>query len=444
MQSPEYHVPQNTEAERAVIGCCLVDHRAAEIVSESLAVRDFADPPCRTAFVALAGLVAAGRRADDGPTAVDALERAWTVPGGGREFYHKLLLEDGYGPSRLEHYIAILKSKTIDRELYEFSVRLRSRLEAGESGAGLLSEAASDLAKVEEGSILTSDAGCLQDEAQAVANDVLSGYKREAWGITCGVADGALDRLTMGFKPSEFCLLAGLPSMGKSTLVNAIVRGVAQRHDGMPLYVSTEMSGQAIARSSLAAAAGISVQKLHQRDLTNAEKKRVDGVIQSGILKKIRWASMCGRGVNEVAALAKRHKREHGLSLVVVDMATGLSGSGKDEYHRASGIARGLRDMSRNLNVPVVPLVHMSRSVFAAAGFRPKLHNLRDTGEWEQVADRVLFIHRPKYHDKSEADNATEIIQAKDRECGITDSVFIEWNPKTGGYADASAGRGGV
>ena len=226
--------------------------------------------------------------------------------------------------------------------------------------------------------------------------------------------------------------------MGKSTFVTALARSIRRTSPkaGAPLIISTEMTPEAVSVEMLASEAGVHSRGLKRRNLTQRQKESVSGVVEHKGLSGIYVHEMPGKSVGAVRAVAKRHKARHGLPLLVVDLASKLKAPGKSKYEQLSAVSQGLHELKSDLDTCVVATVQINRGVMLNGDKRPELYHLKDTGSWEEDADKVILLHRPDYY--GETDQRTEIIQAKDRmNFGGVRSIYVEYKPGTGRFEAA-------
>jgi replicative DNA helicase len=281
---------------------------------------------------------------------------------------------------------------------------------------------------------------------QDIALDVIStAYAKEETsiiGLPTGVADGAFDELTCGIEPGSFWIVAGLAGIGKSTLINAIVRGVRQNSPGagVPLICSTEMMPRAVAMFALAGATGIHTKALARGGLSPCQKEKLLQVGRENTLEGIAVLYCGGMTVDKTLMLARRHHEAVTCPLVVIDVAGQLKGDGEKEYDRVSDISIKIKHFAKSQNICTIACEHLNREVKNEKDYEPKLWNLRGSGEWEQNADRVLFIHRKSMFfgsQNQEASPVTHIIQAKDRMYGDHRAIDIVWSKELGRYTTA-------
>jgi len=252
----------------------------------------------------------------------------------------------------------------------------------------------------------------------------------------------ALDQVTLGWQPADLIILAARPSMGKTTLAlnwarNAAIEG------GRPVGMfSLEMSGPSVAAKFLAMESGVSLQHIRAATLDDAEWYTLS--LGVGALKDaaIFIDDTPGLSVAEFRARALEMKRREDIGLIVVDYLQLMEYRGlENRVQEISGISRTLKQVARELHIPVIALSQLSRDVEKREDKRPMMSDLRDSGSIEQDADVILFIYRDAYYHRetpTEADpmrDATEVIVAKHRN-GPTGTAFLRFDKDTGRFID--------
>jgi replicative DNA helicase len=249
-------------------------------------------------------------------------------------------------------------------------------------------------------------------------------------GISTGFAD--IDNKLAGLQKSDLIILAARPSMGKTSLALDIARQAAVNNNVTVGIFSLEMSSQQLVDRMLAAQANVDAWKLRTGKLSR--QNDFEAIRES--LDKLNKAPIHiddqpGNNLLKMRSMARRLKNEHNLGLIVVDylqLIVPTTTKGDNVVQQITEISRGLKNLAREMDVPVLALSQLSRAVEQRGG-RPRLSDLRDSGSIEQDADVVMFIHREdKYKDESEKTNIAEILIEKHRngEVGKVDLFFNE------------------
>ena len=261
------------------------------------------------------------------------------------------------------------------------------------------------------------------------------GNKNGLTGLPTGFED--LDNLTSGLHGSDFIILAARPSMGKTAFALNVVQNVAIRAakkvGGAPktvAFFSLEMSKEQLVQRMLCAEANIDSQRLRIGELRDEDWAMLINTADTLSSANIYIDDTAGITAMDMRSRARRLKAEHGLDLIVVDYLQLMQGSGKknnsgDRQQEVSEISRSLKALARELDVPVIALSQLSRSVEARQVKRPMLSDLRESGSLEQDADIVAFLYREDYYNpETENKNITELIIAKHRN-GPVDTVNL-------------------
>lgn len=258
-------------------------------------------------------------------------------------------------------------------------------------------------------------------------------------GLPSGFTD--LDKLTSGLNPSDFIILAARPSMGKTALALNIVQNVALRAHkkigGEPrsvAFFSLEMNEGELVKRMICSEAGIDSQRLRMGEMSDKDWEALWGACDVISKAKIYIDDTSFITVMEMRSRARRLQAEHGLDLIVVDYLQLMQGSSKishsdNRQQEVSEISRSLKALARELNVPVLALSQLSRSVEQRAVQRPMLSDLRESGSLEQDADIVAFLYREDYYKPDTENKHTELIIAKHRN-GPVDTVNLFFDKK--------------
>ena len=259
-------------------------------------------------------------------------------------------------------------------------------------------------------------------------------------GLSSGFKD--LDRLTAGLQPSDLILIAARPSMGKTAFVLNIAQHVAVKEKKAVAVFSLEMSKEQLVQRMLCCEAPIDAQRLRIGELQDNDWKNLVRAAERLSAAPIFIDDTPGITVAEMRAKARRLKAEHDLKLVVIDylqlMSGGGSNKGENRQQEISEISRSLKSLARELNVPVIALSQLSRSVESRQSKKPMLSDLRESGSLEQDADIVAFLYREDYYNpETELKNITEVIIAKHRN-GPVDTVQLYFHKAFTKFADLS------
>lgn len=423
--------PQNIEAESSLIGSILIDKEAIIKIADIVGVSDFYVDRHSIIFGAILDLYEA-RQPLDLLTLANKLEEVKELDKIGGSAYLTELIEKVPTSAHVVHYAQIVAHKATLRRLIGAAGQITA-LGYDESSQldGLLDKAEQTLFEVSQkhlkqnfipiGSVLAESFDRL---------DELHKDKNSLRGIPTGFK--GLDNVLAGLQKSNLVILAARPSMGKTTLALNIAHHVAVK-EGIPVGVfSLEMSKEELIDRLLAAESGIDSWKLRNGRLEDSDFPKINDAM--AVLSEAPFyiddSSMAN--VMEMRTKARRLQSQHDLGLIVVDYLQLMSGRGGQDnrVQEISEISRGLKALARELNVPVIALSQLSRSVESRSPQIPQLSDLRESGSIEQDADVVMFIYRDDYYNKeSEVPGTAQILIKKHRN-GPTGEVDLFFHPE--------------
>ena len=427
--------PQNIEAEQAVLGAMLIDKEAIAKATEVLSADDFYREAHRVIFSAMLELYNKNE-AVDMVTVTEILKRDNKLEDIGGIAYITSLANVVLTAANVKYHAEIVAEKSVLRQLVRVSTEIAAMgYEANEDVGTLLDTAESRILEIsnrKKKNDFTAINDILMDSVQSIES--LLQNKGGLTGLPAGFAD--LDKLTSGLHPSDFIILATRPSMGKTALALNIVQNVALRAHkvigGEPrsvAFFSLEMSKEQLVNRMLCAEAGIDSQRLRVGEMRDEDWTHLWDACDTMSRAKIYIDDTAGITAMDMRSRARRLKAEHGLDLIVVDYLQLMQGSGKrnnsgDRQQEVSEISRSLKALARELDVPVLALSQLSRSVESRQVKRPMLSDLRESGSLEQDADIVAFLYREDYYNPETENKHTELIIAKHRN-GPVDTVNL-------------------
>lgn len=424
--------PQQVEAEQAVLGAMLISEDAVSDALELLEAEDFYRAAHQSIYRAMREAYDAGQPIDVVTVAAalrtrdDALEQV-----GGAEYLADLAAAM---PTALHvnQYAQIVREKALLRRI------IAAATDIAEEGYSQ-DLAASDVLADAEKRILelsqfqkTRDFTHISDVLETTFERIEQLYASD--GNITGVATGysELDRMTSGFQRSDLIIVAARPSVGKTAFALNVAQNVAVR-SGLPVAIfSLEMSKDQLVQRMLCAEAYIDGHKLRNGALDDDDWPKLSMGVSTLSNSPIYIDDSPGITVPEMRSKLRRLKLEHGLGFVVIDylqLIHGRRSSGENRQQEISEISRSLKQLARELEVPIVALAQLSRSVEQRQDKRPMLSDIRESGSIEQDADIVAFLYRDDYYDpESERQNIIEIIIAKQRNgpTGKIDLVFLK------------------
>jgi len=424
--------PQNIEAEQSVIGAMLIDKNAVGIVTEKLMPEDFYREAHRVIFSAMLTLHSKNEPIDM-ITVVDELKKMNKLDDVGGIAYVTLLANVVPTAANAKYHARIVEEKSLLRQLVEGGTAIASMgYEGTEDVRDIMDRAEKTILRISNRKGGTDFVPI--DEVVTATVDHIAKVLESKDPIT-GVATGFpdLDRLTAGLHPSDFIILAARPSMGKTALALNIAQNVAIRgaRQGEPrkrvAFFSLEMSREQLVQRMLCAEAEVDAQRLRaggsDRDKDNSDLWGKLWVAADRLGESQMFIDDTpGLSIMEMRSKARRLQAEGGLDLVVIDylqLMQGTTGRNNSDNRQqeVSEISRGLKALARELDVPVLALSQLSRSVEARQVKKPMLSDLRESGSLEQDADIVMFLYRGDYYKAAEEapDHITELIVAKHR-----------------------------
>ena len=428
--------PQNIEAEQSVLGAMLIEKAAIPKVMEILRDTDFYREAHRVIFNAMLELYNKNE-AVDMITVTEILKRDNKLEDVGGIAYVTSLANAVPTAANVTYHASIIEEKSILRQLVSVSTQIASMgYEANDDVKNIIDSAESKILEIsnrKKTADFTPINEIVLDSFKSI--EALMGNKNGLTGLPTGFED--LDNLTSGLHGSDFIILAARPSMGKTAFALNVVQNVAIRAakkvGGAPktvAFFSLEMSKEQLVQRMLCAEANIDSQRLRIGELRDEDWAMLINTADTLSSANIYIDDTAGITAMDMRSRARRLKAEHGLDLIVVDYLQLMQGSGKknnngDRQQEVSEISRSLKALARELDVPVIALSQLSRSVEARQVKRPMLSDLRESGSLEQDADIVAFLYREDYYNpETENKNITELIIAKHRN-GPVDTVNL-------------------
>ena len=430
--------PHNQEAEQSVIGSMMIDPEAIAASSSILKEEDFFQKPYALLFRAIVDLDASGRPVD--PVTLQDRLRELDAP---EDLANAQTLAELVASvpvsTNAKHYAKIVAEKAQLRRMIRTMETLTAECYADREKAEDLSDKMEkqvfQLLSRRQGRELTPISEIVID-----ALDRISAASRQNSSIT-GLATGFhdLDYKTSGFQPSDLILIAARPSMGKTAFVLNIGAHMAFHEHRRVAIFSLEMSKEQLVNRLLAQEANIDASMLRNGRLKDSEWERL--VMGADVIGKSNLIidDTPGISVPELRSKCRRMKLEGGLDCIMVDYLQLMSGSGRSSDSRQqeiSEISRGLKEVARELHVPLIALSQLSRAVEQRPDHRPVLSDLRESGAIEQDADVVIFLYRDDYYNKdSERQGIADILIRKQRNGPLGD-VELVWLPEYTKFAN--------
>ena len=412
--------PQNTDAEASLLGAVLIDSDAIVRVADALSAEDFYDPKHERIYEAINQLYEKHSPIDV-LTLSDQLKSTGFLDFVGGAAYLTELTNYVPTAAHIDQYAAIVAQKAMRRRLIKASQGIIDLgHDENQSLHDLIDQAETKLFEVSQRHIkqdITSLETALSESFERL--DELHKDKGKLRGIPTGFKD--LDNVLAGFQRSDLVILAARTSMGKTALALNIAHNISLDSGETVLIFSLEMSKEQLVDRLLAIESGVDAWALRTGNLSDADFEKIGQAMGSLSEAQIYIDDTPSITVSELRTKARREAHQHKLGLIVVDYLQLMSGGSRygNEANRVqeiSEISRGLKGVARELNIPVLALSQLSRSVESRSPQIPQLADLRESGSIEQDADVVAFIYREEYYNPdTDRKNIADIFIKKHR-----------------------------
>jgi len=421
--------PHSIDAEQAVLGGLMLDERAWERIGDKLAEDDFYRKDHRLIFRAI-GELSNKNMPCDAVTLGEWFESNGLAELVGGSSYVVQLANSTPSAANIAAYAEIVREKSILRQLIDAGTEIVGDgfQPEGRSSQEILETAEQKVFHIAESGARGKKGFVPMRTAVKEAFQILH-QRYESKGSVTGLATGFvdLDEMTAGLQPSDLIIVAARPSMGKTALAVNMAEHAALKSKKAVAIFSMEMSASQLAFRLISSLGRINQQHLRTGDLQEEEWPRVTSAITLLSDAKIFIDDTPALSPAELRARVRRLKREHDLGLVVVDylQLMAVPGNKENRATEISEISRSLKAMAKEMNIPVIALSQLNRSLEQRTDKRPVMADLRESGAIEQDADVILFIYRDEYYNQESADKGkAEIIIGKQRN-GPTGSVML-------------------
>lgn len=412
--------PHSIEAEQSVIGGLMIDNESWDVVIERLTENDFYRQEHRLLFCTMMKL-AEKNQPFDVITIAEALKKNAQLDQVGGEVYLFELSRNTPSTANIQAYADIVRERSVLRQLISVAG------EIAETGYNPGDQSVVELLdRAEQKVFQIADQGARHQGPEAIKFllskaleriDLLFHSKQAITGLATGFHD--LDRLTSGLQPADLVIVAGRPSMGKTVLGVNIAEHVAIKSKKPVLIFSMEMPGDSLAMRMMSSLGRIEQHRVRSGQLRDDDWPRITSAVSMLSEVPLYIDDSPGLTPGELRAKARRLAREHGqLSLIVIDYLQLMRTSFRSENRAAeiSEISRSLKSLAKELNVPVLAISQLNRSLEQRADRRPMMSDLRESGAIEQDADLIAFIYRDEVYNPETRDKGiAEIIIAKQR-----------------------------
>ncbi len=446
--------PNSIEAEQSLLGGLMLDALAWDKVADVIIGDDFYRKDHRLIFAAIAGLIESGSPCDV-VTVSEHLDGRGELENAGGLEYLATLANETAGAANARAYAKILRERSTLRSLISagneiagsaFTTDGRTAAEVLENAEKLVFDIA------EKGNRGRKGFKALKDILPAAVDriDLLHQSDGDITGVSTGYTE--FDKMTAGLQPGDLVIIAGRPSMGKTTLAVNIAENAAIGSKVPTAIFSMEMPAQQLAFRMISSLGRVDQTHLRTGKFPDEDWSRINTAVQLMSEAPIYIDDTPGLAPSEIRARARRLQREHGVGLIVVDylQLMQVHGSTENRATEISEISRGLKALAKELECPVIALSQLNRSVEQRTDKRPVMSDLRESGAIEQDADLIVFIYREEvYNQDTPRKGVADIAIAKQRNGPIGDfpltfvgryTKFENWVPDTyndypdGGY----------
>ena len=433
--------PQATEIEQVVLGAMLIDTEAFGLVSETLHPETFYDPRHEKIFEAIRSLNMSERPADILTVSQELRKMGELEKAGGMPYLVELSSMVS-SSANVEYHSRILAQKSMARQLITYASNIETKaFDETVDTDELIQEAEGALFEL-------SQKNMKQDYTQIdpvvkKAYEILQKAAAQSGGLT-GIPSGLddLDAVTSGWQPSDLVIIAGRPAMGKTSYALSVAKNIAVDYRIPIAFFSLEMSNVQLVNRLISNVCEIPGNKILNGQLTDEEWARLDNNIRKMDGAPLYIDDTPGLSVFELRTKARRLVKEKGVKIIMIDYLQLMNANGmrfNSRQEEVSTISRSLKGLAKELDIPILALSQLNRSVESRGdgetkgidSKRPQLSDLRESGAIEQDADMVQFVHRPEYYHIYE-DNGqdlrgmAQIIIAKHRK-GATKDVLLSF-----------------
>ena len=429
--------PQAIDIEKVVLGALMIDKDAFSVVSEILRPETFYEPRHQKIFTAIQTL-----NMDENPvdimTVTNELAKEGTLDDVGGPTYIVDLTSHVASSAHIEYHAKILQQKYLARQLISFASIIETKaFDPMVDTDELMQEAEGKLFELSQKNMRQDYTQIDPVITQAV--DIIqkaSGNKTGLTGIPSGFTK--LDDITSGWQKSDLVIIAGRPAMGKTSFALSIAKNVAVDYRTPVAFFSLEMNNVQLVDRLISNVCEIEGKKIMNGQLSQDEWARLDHNIKKLTGAPLYIDDTPGMSIFELRTKARRLVREKGVQLIMIDYLQLMNANGArfgNRQEEVSNISRSLKGLAKELDIPIIALSQLNRTVESREGLegkRPQLSDLRESGAIEQDADMVLFVHRPEYYHLYQDEKGNDlrgkaqILIAKHRK-GATGDVLLSF-----------------
>lgn len=412
--------PHSVEAEQSVLGGLMLDQNGWERIADKVMEEDFYRHDHRLIFAAIRSLMDQSQPAD-AVTVSEFLEQAGTIDKAGGLAYIAGLANNTPSAANIGAYAQIVRERSVLRQLVQVGTSMvdSSFDPQGRSMAELLDSAEGDVFKIRDQSAKGSQHfRAAKDLLGSVVEkiDELFNSDGNVTGLSTGLVD--LDEKTGGLQPGDLVIVAGRPSMGKTSFAMNLAEHAVIKARQPTAVFSMEMPAEALVMRMISSLGQIDQSKVRSGDLNDHDWAKITSTVSLLNDAPLYIDDSPGLSPTEVRARVRRLKREHGLGLIVVDylQLMQVHGSKENRTTEISEISRNLKAIAKEMEVPVIALSQLNRNLESRTDKRPVMSDLRESGGIEQDADLIAFVYRDEvYNPETPEKGIAEIIIGKQR-----------------------------
>lgn len=432
--------PHNMEAEKSVLGAAMLSKDALLDVLEEVRAKDFYSKAHKEIFEVMDLLNKANSPVDVLTVSEELKKRNVLELVGGRG-YIATLSSEVPSTANAKEYAKIVGEKATLRNLIESANQISAKGYEGNSDAlSILDFAEKEIFDIAQGK-QHNDLAKISDVL--IRNlEILGERQKQSGGIT-GVTSGLVDvdRKLSGFQRSDMIVLAARPSMGKTAFALNVGLQAALRDNATVLIFSLEMSKEQLGQRLLAMEARVDSMKMNTGDIDGQDWEKISTALDSLGRSKIMIDDTPGLRMMEIKNKCRRLKAEQGLDMIILDYLQLMDGEGRSDNRQQeiTQLSRGMKQLAREMDCPVIVLSQLSRAVEQRPDHRPVMSDLRESGAIEQDADVVIFLYRDEvYHpEDTEKPGICEVMISKHRN-GPTGVVDVLWQSQYTRFANLS------
>jgi replicative DNA helicase len=414
--------PHSVEAEACLLGAMLLDNGVIDTALQYLNKDSFYKTAHRELFQTIIGLHEKGQSVDL-VLLKEELKRKGTLEQVGGLEYLMELEEAVPAVANAEYYARLVRDGFIKRGLIEAAIKIQKEAYDGKEDLDEILDKSERLIFELAQKKFNKESAHISDLINETFHILQKGEEGKLTGLSTGFKD--LNDLTCGLQPSQLIVVAGRPSMGKTSFVLNVIEHVGVMEKVPVVFFSLEMSSQQLVQNMLCSWSKLNAHHVRKRGISRDEWTKLTTAASFLTDAPIFIDDSPGLTLMELRAKARRLKAQKGIKLVAVDYLQLLDPPrAENRQQEVSIISRGLKSLARELEVPVIAVSQLNRAVEVREDHRPRMSDLRESGSIEQEADLILLLHREGYYNPDKNPRLTEVIIAKQRN-GPTDTVKL-------------------